>query len=182
VSPKRAAAIAAKYPLAAYPAPVIALSTLVSDANFACTALQVDRWTTAHVQTFGYQFNDDTAPPLFAGPGFPPIATHSSEIQYLFGQPNAPFATALNPIQAKLAASMRAAWANFAARGNPSTSAVPWPPLRNRLLTVSLVAPRPHIERDYSADHHCAFWGDGMTEMSPPSSARRVDQRQGKLP
>jgi para-nitrobenzyl esterase len=161
VSSQRASAIAARYPLAAYPAPVIALSTLVSDANFACTALQVDRWTSARVRTFGYQFNDDTAPPLFAGPGFPPIATHSSEIQYLFDQPNAPFAEALNPTQAKLADSMRDAWAAFAARGNPSTNLVPWPSVRQHGHMVSLIAPRPRIERDYAADHHCAFWAAG---------------------
>jgi para-nitrobenzyl esterase len=113
------------------------------------------------VRTFGYQFNDDTAPPLFAGPGFPPIATHSSEIQYLFDQPNAPFAETLNPTQAKLADSMRAAWAAFAARGNPSTNAVPWPSVRQHGRMVSLIAPRPHIERDYAADHHCAFWAAG---------------------
>jgi len=161
VSSQRASAIAARYPLSAYPAPVIALSTLVSDANFACTALQVDRWTSRRVRTFGYQFNDDTAPPLFAGPGFPPIATHSSEIQYLFDQPNAPFAEALNPTQAKLADSMRAAWAAFAARGNPSTNLLPWPSVRQHGHTISLIAPRPHIEPDYTADHHCAFWAAG---------------------
>ncbi len=43
------------------------------------------------VPTFAYQFDDDTAPQRFAPPGvLPPIATHSSEIQYLFDQPNAP--------------------------------------------------------------------------------------------
>ena len=71
VSATRASAIAAEYPLDAYPAPVLALSTLVSDANFSCPALQVDRWTSNRVPTFAYQFNDDSAPPLFAGPGFP---------------------------------------------------------------------------------------------------------------
>ena len=43
VSTTRAAAIAAEYPLSAYPSPDLALSTLVSDASFACSALQVDR-------------------------------------------------------------------------------------------------------------------------------------------
>ena len=47
VSPTRAAAIAAEYPLSAYPSPDVAFSTLVSDASFACPALQVDRWTAA---------------------------------------------------------------------------------------------------------------------------------------
>ena len=47
VTDARAAAIAAEYPLSAYPSPVVALSLLVSDASFACPALQVDRWTSA---------------------------------------------------------------------------------------------------------------------------------------
>ena len=66
VSSERAAAIAAEYPLDAYPSPDVALSTLVSDANFACPALQVDRWTSERVPTFAYQFNDDNAPERFA--------------------------------------------------------------------------------------------------------------------
>ena len=38
----RAAAIAAEYPPGAYPSADLAFSTLVSDANFACPALQLD--------------------------------------------------------------------------------------------------------------------------------------------
>ena len=99
---ERAAAIAAEYPLGAYPSADVALSTLVSDANFACPALQVDRWTSARVPTFAYQFNDDNAPERFAP--LPPAATHSSELQYLFDQPNAPFPGTLNADQQALAA------------------------------------------------------------------------------
>src|SRR5260370_6700577 len=47
VSAARAAAIANEYPLSAYPSPVAAFSLLVSDASFACPALQVDRSTPA---------------------------------------------------------------------------------------------------------------------------------------
>ena len=47
VSDAKAASIAALYPLDAYPVPDVAFATLVSDANFACPALQVDRWTSA---------------------------------------------------------------------------------------------------------------------------------------
>jgi para-nitrobenzyl esterase len=80
------------------------------------------------VPTFAYEFNDDTAPQRFAPPGaVPPVATHSSEIQYLFDQPNAPVPGTLNPGQQALAASMRTAWASFAASGNPASAAVPWP-------------------------------------------------------
>ena len=102
----RAAAVAAEYPLASYDSPVAALSTLVADANFACPALQVDRWTSKRVPTFAYQFNDDSAPQRFAPPGalMPPIATHSSEIQYLFDQPNTPVPATLDADQERLAA------------------------------------------------------------------------------
>ena len=68
VSAARAAAIANEYPLSAYPTPVVAFSLLVSDASFACPALQVDRWTAARgVPTYAYQFNDDNAPVNIVG-------------------------------------------------------------------------------------------------------------------
>jgi para-nitrobenzyl esterase len=155
----RAAAIAAEYPLSAYPAAILALSTLVADANFACPALQVDQWTAArHVPTFAYQFNDDTSPQIFAGPDLPPIATHSSEIQYVFDRPNARFATPLDAAQEMLAASVRAAWASFAASGDPSSAAVPWPSFNAGSAVLSLVQPLPQVDTNFASTHHCAFW------------------------
>ena len=161
VSATRASAIATEYPLAAYPDSRLALSALVSDANFACPALQVDRWTSSKVPTFGYQFNDGTAPPLFTGSPFFPIATHSSEIQYIFDQPNAPHATPLNPTQQALAATMRAAWAKFAATGNPATSSVPWPSFNARSAVLSLASPQPQVDSAFATAHHCEFWAVG---------------------
>jgi para-nitrobenzyl esterase len=162
VSSARAHAIAAEYPPAAYGAPVVALSTLLSDANFACPALQVDRLTSRRVPTFGYQFNDDNAPQRFTPPGvLPPIATHSSELQYLFGQPNLPFPGTLTAGQKVLASHMRAAWASFAAHGNPSARGVHWPSFAPGARMLSLVPPRPHVMHGYPADHHCAFWAAG---------------------
>jgi para-nitrobenzyl esterase len=161
VSATRASAIAAEYPLASYPLPVFALSTLVSDSEFACPALQVDRWTSAHVPTFAYQFNDDSAPQIFAGPGFPPIATHSAEIQYLFDQPNAPHAAPLNADQETLAADMRTAWAHFAANGRPVTRAVPWPSIAANGAVQSLQLPHPQVESTFASEHNCAFWSTG---------------------
>jgi hypothetical protein len=84
VSAERAAVIAAEYPPAAYPSPAVAFSALLGDANFACPALQMDRWTSTWVPTFAYEFNDDNAPlrypPALTGP---PVATHKSEFPYL---------------------------------------------------------------------------------------------------
>ena len=158
----RAAAVAAEYPVGAYPAPIAALSTLVADANFACPALQVDRWTSRHVPTFAYQFNDDTAPQRFAPPGaLPPIATHSSEIQYLFDQPNTPVPATLNADQATLATTMRNAWAKFAARGKPSTKAVPWPSFNAGSKVLSLESPQPQLDSNFASTHHCSFWAAG---------------------
>jgi para-nitrobenzyl esterase len=135
---------------------------LVSDANFACPALEVDRWTSRRVPTFAYQFNDDTAPQRFAPPGaLPAVATHSSEIQYLFDQPNTLVPATLNADQEALALTMRSAWANFAASGNPAIRDVPWPTIGHRERFLSLVTPGPVVEDDFASSHHCAFWAAG---------------------
>jgi para-nitrobenzyl esterase len=151
----QAAAIAAQYPLAAYPNADVAFETLVSDANFACPALQVDRWTAQRTPTFAYEFDDTNAPGLFAP--FP-AATHSSELQYLFGQPNDPNPGGLSADQQALAASMRAAWASFAAGGDPSRAALRWPAFTGGERVMSLVPPQPHVATGSAAAHHCTFW------------------------
>ena len=163
VPPARAAEIAAEYPLTAYPFPWVAFSTLVGDASFACPALQIDQETSQRAAAYAYEFNDDTAPPIFTGPLLPPpVATHESELQYLFDLPNAHFPTPLNPGQQALAASMQAAWTHFAATGNPATAAVPWPAFgANNTPMLSLVPPQPQLETDFATRHHCAFWAAG---------------------
>jgi para-nitrobenzyl esterase len=157
----RAAAIAAQYPPAAYPSAAVAFSTLVGDASFACPALQLDSLTAKRVPTFGYEFNDDAAPQIFVPSLVPPaVATHGSELQYLFGLPNAPLPGTLDADQQALADSMRAAWANFAASGSPATAAVPWPAFGHAdgASVLSLVPPQPRLETDFAASHHCSFW------------------------
>ena len=157
VSAERAEAIAAKYPLAAYPNANVAFSYVVSDANFACPALQVDRWTSAYAPTFGYEFDDANAPERFAPV---PGATHSSEIQYIFDQPNTPLPGGFTADQQALAASMRAAWASFAANGDPSTAALPWPSFGDGEQVMSLIPPQPQLEAGFADTHHCSFWAD----------------------
>jgi para-nitrobenzyl esterase len=131
-----AAVIAAEYPPGSSPA--TALSALVGDASFACPALQVDTVTARRAPAFGYEFNDDNAPQVFVPPGLvPQVATHGSELQYLFDLPNAPVPTPLSTDQQALAASMRAAWAHFAATGTPATAAVPWPSFGRRADAVA---------------------------------------------
>jgi para-nitrobenzyl esterase len=161
VSAARAAAIAAEYPLSAYPSPLVAFSLLVSDASFACPALQVDRWTAARgVPTYAYQFNDDNAPVNIVGASLG-LSTHGTELPYLFDQPNAPFPAMLNPDQQALAASMRTVWASFAASGNPSSRALPWPPIGNGTKVLSFVPLQSQVTTDFATAHHCSFWATG---------------------
>jgi para-nitrobenzyl esterase len=155
VDDARAAAIAQVYPTASFASPTVAFSTLVSDASFACTALQVDEWTSRWVRTFAYEFSDDAAPPRYAPLG---VATHTSEIPYLIDLPNAPIQVPLNADQEQLASSMRAAWARFAASGKPSTAALRWPSFNRTGSGLLLVAPQPHLDTDFASRHHCSFW------------------------
>jgi para-nitrobenzyl esterase len=163
VTDARAAAIAAEYPLSAYPSPDVALSLLVSDASFACPALQTDRQiAAARVPVYAYQFNDDHAPVNIAPAGaLPFLATHGTELPYLFDQPNAPYPATLTTDQQALAATMRTAWAGFAATGDPSSRALPWPSIGTRTRVLSFVPSQSQVTTDFAAAHHCSFWAAG---------------------
>jgi para-nitrobenzyl esterase len=153
VSPARAAAIAAVYPLSANPTrPDEVFGTAVSDASFACPALQLERQTAARgAPTYAYQFNDDLGKSLGQ-------ATHGAELPYLFDLPNSP--VVLNAGQQALAASMRTDWARFAGTGNPSSRALPWPSFGGTRV-LSLVPLQSQVTTDFAAAHHCSFWAAG---------------------
>jgi para-nitrobenzyl esterase len=136
----------------------VAFSLLVSDASFACPALQVDHWTAARgVPTYAYQFNDDKAPVSFLGFSLG-LATHGAELPYLFDLPNTP--VVLDPDQQALAASMRTDWARFAGTGNPSSHALPWPSFSGTRV-LSLVPLQSQVTTDFATAHHCSFWAAG---------------------
>jgi para-nitrobenzyl esterase len=156
VTDARASAIAAEYPIDASGLPTLTFSALVGDANFACPALQIDTWLSRRVPTFAYEFNDDAAPPRYA-PIKPPVATHLSELPYLFDLPDAPLQVPFRPDQQALASSMRRAWANFATSGDPWTAEVTWPSFDGAPM-MSLVPPQPQVVTDFASRHHCSFW------------------------
>jgi para-nitrobenzyl esterase len=155
VSAARTAQIAAAYPVDAYPTAALAYSAAASDANFACPALELDQAVSRFVPTYAYEFNDANAPERFLPAlGPTPAATHQSELQYLFDLPNAVPGT-LGPDQQTLAATMRRAWASFAASAAPGH----WPAFdghRRRML--SLVPPAPLVRTDFATRHNCGFW------------------------
>jgi len=56
---------------------------------------------------------------------------------------------------------MRAAWASFAASGDPSSeSDVRWPPFggSSQQRVLSLATPASVVIRDFASRHHCSFW------------------------
>ncbi|MEU2622042.1 carboxylesterase family protein [Streptomyces sp. NPDC007157] len=160
VTDARAKAVADEYPLASYASPTAALGTLLGDADFSVTAAQVDKWISKRTPTYAYEFNDDAAPARYLKVN-PPVATHLSELPYLFDLPDAPLKDSFSADQDQLAKSMRAAWIHFAATGNPSTAAVHWPSFRNTTDVKSLVPPTPVDEKDFATRHHYSFWAAG---------------------
>jgi para-nitrobenzyl esterase len=152
-----AAAIAAAYPLSAYPSPSIALATLGTDAIFACNARTAARLLAQWVPTYQYEFNDPDAPQLLLPPvSFPLDAYHAAELPYLFLMPGAE----LNADQQRLAAAMVGSWTGFARTGDPSLpGAAPWPRYGPDDRFENLRPPEPVPAAGFAADHRCAFWG-----------------------
>jgi para-nitrobenzyl esterase len=154
-----AAAIAAVYPVSAFPSAALAIGAVGTDAIFACPSLQAVSSLSKFVPTFSYEFNDENAPELsLPNLGFPYGAPHASELQYLFQLGTAP--SALSPAQQQLGTQMQGYWTSQAKHGNPATRGQPaWPQFNvSTQKVLSLDEPQPTVETNFSAEHHCAFW------------------------
>lgn len=130
----RADEVLARYPVSAYPSPIIALSTLASDAGTALSTCQhvraYDLLTTPPqpVRTYAYQFRDRTSSPLVAVPGFDSGAAHAQELPFLF--PGL-FGAPLTAAQERLSDVMVDYWTSFAKTGTPKAKGAPaWTPYR----------------------------------------------------
>jgi para-nitrobenzyl esterase len=150
-----ASAIAAEYPLSAYPSPAVALGAVGTDAIFACPGLDLSTTLSRYVPTYAYEFNDETAPELLPPVSFPQGAAHAFELPYLFTLPGG---VTLTPAQQRLADDMRGYWTGFAASGAPRATGTPFWPRFTPERVQSLDLPRPHVESDFAAEHHCGFW------------------------
>ncbi len=155
-------AIVARYPVADYNKPVLALAAVITDQTFACTARQVDRWTSKYVPTYAYEFNDRHAPEDFLPPaGYNFGASHASELQFLFNVGQLPPGVRpLNGQEVALSDEMVKYWTNFVRAASPDGAGVPyWPNYSNGGdVFQSLVPPRSVPETDFEGVHHCAFW------------------------
>jgi len=156
---RRASAIAAAYPLAAYPSAFRALSAVITDWGRmpigACPMLPLDDAASRRAPVYAYEFAQDDGLKL---DGLHLGATHGSELPYLFdgtfdwSPPPPP-----NPA---LAAQMISYWTQFAHTGNPNGGmAAYWPGYRPGRRILSLAAgPGGIALTDFAANHHCSFW------------------------
>jgi len=153
----------ARYPLANYASPSLALSALATDAAFACNTIAAARTLSSWVRTYLYEFNDANAPQLFLPPvSFPYGAAHASEIQYLFVLPNQVGAPPLDADQQRLSEAMVRYWTRVARTGKPGAARAPrWLRFDAGDGILSLGAPSPVVESaaEFALDHQCAFWG-----------------------
>jgi para-nitrobenzyl esterase len=152
-----ASAAAKEYPLSSYPSPAVALGAVGTDAIFACPALTAEKDLSKYTPAYAYEFNDENAPsPSMPSLGFPYGAAHTLELQYLFDLGNTAYPGALSGPQQQLAQAMKQDWTNFAKAGVPASG---WPRFTaSDQRALSLVPPRPQLETDYAAEHHCSFW------------------------
>ncbi|MGW9074579.1 carboxylesterase/lipase family protein [Streptomyces yangpuensis] len=152
-----ARAVAAAYPVSAYPTPAIAWATLLTDASFICPTLRDGAALARHVPTYGYRFSDRDAPD-FTGlpqvPGLPLGAAHGFELPYLFT------ITPLSGAQQRLADRMTGYWTAFARTGVPGAPGAPrWPLLGASARVLSLAPGAGGIRTvDGRAEHRCALW------------------------
>jgi para-nitrobenzyl esterase len=152
-----AAAIAAEYPPGAYSSPSIALGAVGTDAIFACPALTAEVSLARYTPVYAYEFNDRSSPERYLGPvGFSYGAAHESELQYLFDLADTPYPGPLSAAQQRLTQTMKLYWTSFVKAGIPAAR---WPRFTGSgQQALFLVPPRPRVETDYAAEHHCAFW------------------------
>jgi para-nitrobenzyl esterase len=153
--------VLARYPLANYPSPTTALSTVQTDAGTplsTCSHLTSYRLASARplaVPVHAYQFVDRTAPPLVDVPGFDEGAEHAAELNFLF--PNL-FGRPLTTAQQVLSTTMVGYWTNFARTGNPNGHGTPaWHRFRTSgdVQALGLDAVHPF---DPAIPSNCDFW------------------------
>jgi len=162
-----AVAVAATYPLAAYPSPSVALGAVGTDAIFACNArlsaqLLSRQLSQQKLPAYQYEFNDPNAPMLFfSSISFATGASHASELQYIFDVRETPVSSpGLTPAQEQLSKTMVRYWAEFARTGDPNSSETPlWPAYDISDQFQSLHPSTPAASTGFAVDHKCAFWG-----------------------
>lgn len=152
-----AAAVVTEYPPRNYITPTEAWSAAITDSLFACTGRKTNKWLSAQMPVYAYEFADRTAPSYLKPTTFTLGAGHTLELAYIFPgyHGGAGLPIALNPLQEKLSDQMVAFFA-----GANSAQTGPWPlynPAQENVMTFVLPEARM-ISSRFAKQHHCAFW------------------------
>lgn len=156
--------VLARYPVAKYGSPYLALSAVMTDSTFACHTAWTAQLFAAQVPTYVYEFDDPRSPTLAGAqvPGLDESNAHSAELAYLhdFTMGERP----LTPVQVALGNRMKRYWAAFTRFGAPVVAGqTRWPPTgagagagAATVLTLDPAATR--TTTSFEAEHSCAFW------------------------
>lgn len=158
----RADAVAAQYPLSAYPNAATAWSAVNTDFSWACPTLAGNAaMARSGATVHGYEFADPSAPDVnqAGSPDFEPGPAHATDVGYLFDLTGRSLLH--TPEQQRLGAAMVGYWTSFARTGTPTAPDAPaWPALTGTggptLQLAPTIAPV-----DIAAEHRCGFWDGG---------------------
>ncbi|MEV7561170.1 carboxylesterase family protein [Streptomyces sp. NPDC089795] len=161
--------VLARYPVARYGSPYLALSAVMTDSTFACHTAWTAQLFAPQVPTYVYEFDDPRSPTLAGAqvPGLDESNAHSAELAYLhdFTMGERP----LTPVQIALGNRMKRYWAAFARFGAPVVAGqTPWPPTGVGAGGGAVLTLDPAVTRtttSFAAEHQCAFW-----RTQPPRS------------
>ncbi|HEY4460244.1 MAG TPA: carboxylesterase family protein [Pseudonocardiaceae bacterium] len=149
-------AVAARYPLSAYPSAALAWSTVITDEAWACPTAMGDRQLAAHTTVYPYEYADPNAPNIngITLPQLPQGAAHADDLPSLFDLGGVNLLK--TPAQQAMAATMIDYWTTFARTGNPNQPGDPhWAPGSAAQLQLVPGAIQPV---DFVAEHQCGFW------------------------
>jgi para-nitrobenzyl esterase len=166
----RAREVQDHYPRSRYASPALAWAAIYTDRMFACPQIAATRALARPAPAFAYEFADPNAPGLLPHfPGFPPGASHTGELPFLFDIEHKPIDISGKQVplaeeQKALGRTMIRYWTRFARTGDPNGDGTPrWPRFDPNAAAplVQVLAPGPKgvgPRDDAIAAHRCEFW------------------------